>query len=154
MRDCRASKICEHASKSAPAKRWNTFLSLRCCAICHYLSFHRYCFVFFKLALPKQHSFTLIPLALKARLPSMYHLRRELRFTSTCAYMYVARFTISGKKKSNPLIRGPCTFWMYPAAGSLLQCNLLPILQRLIFQCRRKVTGFAKRKEIFFSGYP
>lgn len=72
-------------------------------------SFHRYCF-FFKLAPPKQHSFTLIPLALKATLPSMYHLRRELRFTSTCAYMYVARFTIPGKKKSNLLIRGPCTF--------------------------------------------
>ena len=94
--------------------------------------------LFFKLAPPKQHSFTVIPLALKATLPSMYHLRRELRFTSKCAYMYVARFTIPGKKKSNPLIRGPCTFWMYPVVGSLLQCNLLQILERLIFNVAEK----------------
>lgn len=94
---------------------------------------------FFKLAPPKQHSFTLIPLAFKATLPSMYHLRRELRFTSTCAYVYVARFTIpEKKKKSNLLIRGPCTFWMYPAVGSLLQCNLLQILERLIFNVAEK----------------
>ena len=67
-------------------------------------------FFFFKLAPPKQHSFTLIPLALKATLSSMYHLRRELRFTSTCAYMYVARFTIPGKKRVIPLFVVPVHF--------------------------------------------
>lgn len=73
-------------------------------------SFHRYCIFFFKLAPPKQHSFTLIPLALKATLPSMCHLRRELRFTSTCAYMYVARFTIPRKKKVISLFVVPVHF--------------------------------------------
>ena len=87
-------------------------LSLACVAARFVTTFHSTGTVlfFFKLALPKQHSFTLIPLALKARLPSMYHLRRELRFTSTCAYMYVARFTISGKKRVIPLFVVPVHF--------------------------------------------
>ena len=53
------------------------------------------------------------------------------------------------EKKSNPLIRGPCTYWTYPAVGSLLQCNLLQILERLIFNVAEKSLVL----EIFFSGY-
>ena len=107
---------------------------------------------FFKLAPPKQHSFTLIPLALKATLPSMYHLRRELRFTSTCAYMLLALLSLG--KKSNPLIRGSSTFWMYPAVGSLLQCNLLQILERLIFNVSEKSLVFQNVRKFSFQVTP
>ena len=76
-------------------------LSLACVApgfVTTSASFHRYCFVFLSLRRQKQHSFTPIPLTLKATLPSICHLRRELRFTSRRAFKYVARFTILKKK--------------------------------------------------------
>ena len=57
-------------------------LSLACVAagcVTTSASFHRYCLIILKLAPPK-HSFSLIPLAMQAILPSIYHLHLELRF--------------------------------------------------------------------------